>query len=240
MITERDITIQKFGSEYLVMAADNSGAIGNLPHDEVKVPYDIISAFGARVCLMEILASGAEPFSFIIHSFNGEKAWDELLQGAERTFSEAGLKNIEITGSTESNMSMLQSASSFTLLARAREEELRIHRTPQEARFAVIGVPLVGSEVVSRREEVLPLSLFTALLKMEGIHEILPVGSKGIAAEVALLAGASRQFTCELKLNKSAGPSTCAIISYRSDQQAEIQQRCGKHFHPLLETNPLF
>ncbi|UZJ79825.1 ATPase [Fictibacillus sp. KU28468] len=236
MKTNRDVTLLELGSdEYIVMAADNSGAIGNLPLDTVHVPYSIVAAFGARVCVMEVMAAGAVPFSFLIHSFNGEEAWTELVRGVEKTFAELDLKSVEITGSTESNMKMLQSASSFTMIGKANQAALRLNCTPPHAKYAVIGVPLVGEEVVSRQNEVLPLTLFSTLLKTEGIYEVLPVGSKGISHELEILTSSSRRLTCSLPMDKSAGPSTCALISYEPEYSASIQKLCGRHFYELTE-----
>lgn len=234
MKRNRDIIVQDFGSgQVAVIAADNSGGIGSLPMDEVKVPYEEVARFGARVCAMEVLAAGAVPVSFIIHSFNGDGAWNELVTGAQKTFAELGLDGIEITGSTESNMNMVQSASSFMMIGRAAQHDLRLGITPSHAKVAVIGAPLVGEEVLSRSGEVILLSLFRQLLKTEGIYEILPVGSKGIGHELGVMCGLSAKFRSTLPLYKSAGPSTCVLISYDEKQHSAIRNLCGMLFHEL-------
>ncbi|KSU83222.1 MULTISPECIES: hypothetical protein [Fictibacillus] len=238
MKRNRDITVQGFGSGHVaVIAADNSGGIGSLPMDEVKVPYEVVAQYGARVCAMEVLAAGALPVSFIIHSFNGEGAWNELVTGAQKTFAELGLDTIEITGSSESNMNMVQSASSFTMIGRAAHHDLKMGITPSIAKVAVIGAPLVGEEVISRSKEGISLSLFRQLLKTDGIYEILPVGSKGIGYELGVLCGSSARFKSTLPLDKSAGPSTCVLISYDEKQHSAIRSLCGMLFHEL---DPLF
>ncbi|MDN4525757.1 ATPase [Fictibacillus fluitans] len=234
MKRKRDITVQDFGcGQVVVIAADNSGGIGSLPMDEVNVPYEVVAQYGARVCALEVLAAGAVPVSFIIHSFNGEEAWGNLVTGAQKTFAELGLDTIEITGSTESNMNMIQSASSFTMIGRGAREELKMGITPADAEFAVIGVPLVGDEVMASPEEVISLSLFSQLLKTEGIYEMLPVGSKGIRHELEVLCGSSEKFRSTLPMDKSAGPSTCVLISYDKKQQSAITNLCGMLFHEL-------
>ncbi|MGG1574747.1 ATPase [Fictibacillus sp. NRS-1165] len=236
MKTNRDVTLAELGSdEWLVMAADNSGGIGSLPMDTVHVPYPVVAAFGARVCAMEVMAAGGEPHTFLIHSFNGEEAWAELVKGTERTFGQLDLKGVQITGSTESNMKMMQSASSFTMIGKATQGTLRLNCTPPHAKYAVIGAPLVGEEVISRHEDVLPLSLFRRLLTTEGIYEVLPVGSKGISHEMEILTKSSAVYTCGLPMEKSAGPSTCALISYDPEHRSHIYKLCGRFFHELME-----
>ncbi|MDM5200565.1 hypothetical protein QUF79_21335 [Fictibacillus enclensis] len=109
--------------------------------------------------------------------------------------------------------------------------------TPSIAKVAVIGAPLVGEEVISRSKEGISLSLFRQLLKTDGIYEILPVGSKGIGYELGVLCGSSARFKSTLPLDKSAGPSTCVLISYDEKQHSAIRSLCGMLFHEL---DPLF
>jgi hypothetical protein len=66
------------------------------------------------------------------------------------------------------------------------------------------------------------------LLACHGIHDIVPIGSRGILAEADELARytGSRFLpdpVTEPDLNKSAGPSTCALFTCAPDVLPEIQ-----------------
>jgi hypothetical protein len=228
---KRDVLILPFRKdESLVFSTDNSGGIGLKEQDEVKVPYDIVSYYGVRVVAMELLSAGVQPNALIIHSFNGDEAWGKIIEGAQKVFEELKLHGVEITGSTETNFTLIQSATSFTLAGMVKNCSLRVGKTPPDAMYAVVGEPLVGQEVLEQPEKMLPFLLFSKLLEQEGIYEIIPVGSKGIQHELEILSGMSGSYSCELPLMKSAGPATCVVISYSKAAQESIQQLCGSYF----------
>ena len=73
--------------------------------------------------------------------------------------------------------------------------------------------------------------------KLSYIHEILPVGSKGVRFEAEELAGYSGLKFMENKLNKidlesSAGASTAVLVSLRPDKIEELQ---GALSEPVFE-----
>jgi hypothetical protein len=231
MVTNRDVLILPMTNHVsLVFSADNSGGIGLKEFDDVQAPYDIVSYYGVRVVAMELLSAGVRPNALIIHSFNGDEAWGRIVEGAQKVFEELKLNGVEITGSSETNFTLLQSATSFTLAGIAKNNSLRVGKTPPDAMFAVIGEPIAGQEVMQQPERMLPLTLFSKLLEQEEIYEIIPVGSKGIQHELGILSGVSGTFTCELPLMKSAGPATCVVISYSKAAHEYIQQLCGSYF----------
>ena len=92
-------------------------------------------------------------------------------------------QNVPITGSTESNFSLLQSALGMIVIGKRDrvipEETILL----DQMEFAVIGSPLVGEEVLNKVGEVLPLSLFQLLCRLDHVV-ILPVGSKGVLHEL--------------------------------------------------------
>jgi hypothetical protein len=231
---KRDVLIIPYQKESnLVIASDNSGGIGLKELDHVNVQYEIVSYYGFRVAMMELLAVGAQPMALIIHSFNGDEAWGSLVKGANQLIADLDLDGLKVTGSSESNFSLLQSASSFTVAGTVSHQNLRIGKTSERAKFAVVGEPLVGDEVMSKENKVLPLRLFQKLLDQEEVYEIIPVGSKGILYELNLLTDQQIAFTSDLPLTKSAGPATCVVISYSPKAHDTLIQICGPHFHPL-------
>jgi hypothetical protein len=222
--------------EELVISTDCSAAIGAKEADIVHVPYETVSYFGARVALMELMSVGANPIAVVLHNFVDDQAWDSLCTGICQVFDELDL-TLPITGSTESNFPTIQSAVGFTVIGKVSKAHKRIGKTPDDAKFAVIGEPLVGDEVIKRRNRILPLSLFRQLLHVPEIYELVPVGSKGILYELnGLLAEngleASR-FSCSLPLHKSSGPATSVLISFHPDAERKIKQLANGYFFPV-------
>lgn len=235
----RDVVFQPLSeTESLVISADNSGGVGEKEHDLVHVPYETVAYFGLRVALMELLAVGAEPVSVVIQNFNDEAVWERLEAGVQKVFHEAGIGSVPVSGSTESNFRLLQSATGFICIGKINTKNIRIGVTPEHAKLAVIGKPLVGEEVLTEQEHVAPLSLFYKLLHTKGVYEIVPVGSKGIEHELKGLALANRREVDlpakgTLDLKKSAGPSTCFIMSYSPEIETELKKICSHYFYEV-------
>ena len=99
-----------------VVTTDNSGGIGEKPHDLVAVPDQVTAYFAARVALLEQWAAHADPVSVLIHNFTGPDSWAAYVKGVEQAFAEAGCELPPITGSTETNMELLQSAFAVTMI----------------------------------------------------------------------------------------------------------------------------
>ncbi|WP_026672688.1 hypothetical protein [Alkalihalobacterium bogoriense] len=220
------------GKEELVIATDCAGAIGEKPEDEVKVPLEVVSYYTARVAMMECVSVGATPFAVVLQNFAGDDSWEKIKGGIQQACSELGLQNIKITGSSESNFHFKQTAIGISVLGKVDSEEKRIAITPPTARFAVIGKPLVGNEVIEQANDVLSLSLFHSLLDFT--YEMIPIGSKGIAYELnELMKDNELQATnikSTLALTKSAGPATCALISYHEKMEPKIKELVGHLF----------
>lgn len=234
----RDIIMTPFTEgENLVIASDNSGSIGLKELDAVQVPYETVAYYSFRVAGMECISAGAEPFAVTLQNFCGEDAWDALIKGIEQGIAELGKPNISITGSTESNFPMSQSAVGITVLGKIRGRKAVDQPSfTNKTNIAVIGRPLVGKEVVDREAEVVPLSIFQRICALESVVTI-PVGSKGILFELNSLF-ADMQFTegnliSNLNLSKSSGPSTCFIAVYPESMKLSLMLAAGQHFHEI-------
>lgn len=217
----------------LVLATDCSGGIGLKQDDVVNVPYDVVAYYGARVAWMELMSIGATPKAFVLQNFVNDDAWHALVAGVQQAMEELQL-SLPITGSSESNMPLMQSAVGFVAVGTVRKAEKRINVTPTGACWAVIGEPLVGEAVIQKKDRIIPLSLFRTLLQLDGVYEIIPVGSKGIWHEWKLVHG-ERPLRCSLPLHASAGPATCVLISYDRAQQHFLQSLAGTLFHPIVK-----
>ncbi len=237
----RDILYIPGGNgETLVISSDNSGGIGLKEADHVKVPYDMVAYFAFRTAVMENLSAGGAPFAAVLHNFAGDEHWNALAGGIEKGAQEAGIEGLTVTGSTESNFELLQSSVGLIVIGKKTGSlEGPLLYTGRE-KLAVIGLPLVGEEVLSKKEAIAPLSLFKEISRMDGIRT-LPVGSKGILYELNQLFS-NREFTgdevsCKgVDLLKSGGPSCCFIASYSRELEQEILVKAGS-FHHQLEIN---
>lgn len=236
----RDVLIFSVNSEdTIVVASDNSGAIGEKEKDFVKVPYETVAYYSFRVAVMECLSAGAAPFAAALQNFCGDGAWDALVRGIKRGAGELGMMDLKINGSTESNFIMQQSAVGLSVLGIKKgngQSEGLLYTNQTE--IAVIGSPLVGEEVVERGTEAAPLKLFQEINSLEDI-ETLPVGSKGIIEELNSLflnkVFTNSDFNTDLDLHKSSGPSTCFIAVYPQGKTKEIRRLAGSYFHILSE-----
>ncbi|WMT18989.1 AIR synthase related protein [Parageobacillus toebii] len=224
----RDVLfIPFYGGTELVVAADGSAAIGEKEKDVVHAPYDVVSYFAARVAFMEVLSVGAKPHAVVLQNFVHDEAWETLCNGIRRTCQELHI-DIPVIGSSETNFPTLQSAVGIVVVGMVQTERKRVGITPKDAKFAVIGEPLVGDEVLKRKERMLSLSLFQALLRQTYVYEIVPVGSKGIYYELQQLLQdnglSSFSCSCSLPLFASSGPATSVLISYDPHMEEEIKK----------------
>src|SRR3954453_9455647 len=165
---KRDVSVIPMNEhESLVIASDNSGAIGLKEKDVVQTPYEVVAYYGFRVAVMECMAAGGVPLSVVVHNFCGDDSWEALLSGVDRGLAEMGMMTVPITGSTESNFTMLQSTLGMVVFGK---RDCNFQEDPVSAstnKFAVIGSPLVGEEVLDKEREVLPLSLFQEICQLD-------------------------------------------------------------------------
>ncbi len=221
----------------LVISTDNSGGIGQKAGDIVKASDELVGYYTARVALMENLSIGGLPIALTIHNFSGESSWTSYKQGVEIAVEELGLLQLPHLGSSETNFTLEQSGFGLTVIGRTG---VKRNHTPEHAEFAVIGTPLVGLDVLTQTDQVLPLSLFTNLLSIEGVYEIVPIGSKGIYHEWKLLCNRNQLpwITCEtsdnIDLLQSSGPATSVLISYEPSKEESIKKITGSHFHMII------
>ncbi|KON66807.1 hypothetical protein AKG34_22655 [Peribacillus butanolivorans] len=217
-------------SQSLVVSCDNSGGIGLKEKDLVQVPYEVVGYFSFRVAVMECLAAGGSPMTVVLHNFCGDEAWEALKIGVMKGMDEIGL-DLSITGSTESNMPLLQSALGLMVIGKRRNE--RVMKPILQRKMALIGMPLVGEEVMKQQEWIAPLSLYKSLCELEEV-QVLPVGSKGIANEWKHLdpsgEGVSAHIRSKVDIEKSSGPSTCFLIAYPEHLEDEIKLQSGSFF----------
>lgn len=234
---KRDIAVIPLNhEEELVIAADNSGSIGMRKQDDIQVSYDIVSYFNFRVAWMECAAAGADPIAVVVQNFSGDGAWEALMKGIQRGMTELDI-DLEITGSTETNFSLVQSAVGISVIGKRKRKTNRYFPEKWllgEFKAAVIGEPLVGNEVLENKQAISPLPLFQWFTIQEAVLSVIPVGSKGILYELEqLFRGREWQFKSQLDLEKTSGPATCFIVIYQAEAGKFLKDYAGDLFHEV-------
>ena len=236
----KDLSLLDLGEDYLIVACDSAGAIGEKVYDEFKVDYKILGYFTARVPLMEILSMGGSIFS-IVNTFSVEMnpSGEKILLGIKDLLREAQI-NIEcLNGSTEENFKTSQTGIGITVLGRAPKDKIRMKRLKAGNLICAIGLPKVGPELnLPLDKEIVSLEDLRTLLESQGVGEISPVGSKGIGYEASLLAEINNLslelFTdIGLDINKSAGPATSMVFSLEEDQYEGLKEKLNKELYRI-------
>ncbi|NLL17738.1 MAG: hypothetical protein GX262_01790 [Clostridia bacterium] len=217
----RDLTIIDLNNgESLVVACDSAGAVGPKELDEVKVSNYILGRFIFRVALIEVVASGALPIvvtDALAVEMNPSGA--EIIAGIKDELKDLGMENqVQLTGSTEENFVAKQSGIGITVIGIGEKEKLRLVSAKPGDELLCLGLPKLGAEVELTDPEIITTKIVLDLLTYPEIHEVVPVGSKGILYEARTLAktnGMELELNpeCTLPLEKSGGPSTCVLAA---------------------------
>lgn len=213
--------------EVIVIATDNSGSIGMKALDDVEVNYETVSYYTFRVAYMECVAAGGEPFAVVLHNFNDEAVWKELIKGINKGLKEVGLENLPITGSTETNFTLNQSALGLVILG--KKTNSRPPTKSHSLELAIIGKPLVGQSVIDEKSSIAPLSLFKELAGISSVDLIYPISSKGIKYEITRQVSQPITYPSELDIHSSSGPATSFLIVYDAKISNLIKKKAGKH-----------
>jgi hypothetical protein len=228
------LTLPFQGKDTLIIATDNSGAIGMKKNDLIIVPYEMTAYYSFRVAVMECIAAGGEPISVVLTNFCGDEAWAQLTSGIQKGLNEIHLK-VPITGSTESNFEMQQSAIGIIVLGKKTIEKTE-SLINEQSKMAIIGMPLVGNEVIDQNDQIVPLPIFQKVSRLEGIT-VWPVGSKGILSELNKMFKdkefMKEQVITDVDIEKSSGPATCFIVLFQESLETEVKKIAGRYFHSV-------
>ncbi|HHZ03288.1 MAG TPA: selenophosphate synthase [Tissierellia bacterium] len=215
----RDITIIDFDeNKYLGIACDSCGGIGYKEHDVVKASPQLTAYHTGKVVLAELLSMGFTPFILadglaVEMNDTGKK----LIEGFNEVLSKLSTK-VHLTGSTEENIKTVQTSMGVTCIGICEKSKLKYKKTSAGSLGLLIGLPMVGNEVLNNLDKVLDIDDFERLSNCNYVEEMLPVGSRGIEAELNdLLKDNGLDFKFEQNLNldlkKSGGPSCSCIVS---------------------------
>jgi hypothetical protein len=221
--TERDVRVIRLDRrKILVVSCDSSGAIGSKALDQVKCPPSLVGRFAARVALMEVLATGSKPICVAAPlAVEPTPTGRSVLRGIRSEMEYAGLdSNIPIVDSAEKNFKTKQTSVGVTVVGLTNPSSLKIGRCVAGDEVFALGTQCVGAEVLSgERWQIIadPRDVST-LVGYGFIHEVIPVGSKGIIHEAEVMAKDSNlQFRPDNHkhdaLTQSAGPATVILFA---------------------------
>lgn len=217
----------------LVVTTDNSGGIGEKSHDLVKVSDQLTAYFAARVALLEQWAAQADPIAVLIHNFSGEESWAQYVEGVEKAFRESNMEPSQITGSTETNMDLMQSAVAITMIGKKREVPV----TP-DLEWYVYGMPLVGDDVLERPGEIASLGLVKEAMENGCVRQIWPVGSTGILSEYRKLTGVpDADIEVDVDVYASAGPATAVLVGITEGDIEQTRRILGNPLRKIIMTD---
>ena len=213
-----------------VVTTDNSGGIGEKQADLVFAPNDIVSYFAARVALLEQWSANAQVESVIIHNFSGDAAWQDYVKGVNRLLKEVELERVLVTGSSETNMQLLQSAMSVTMIGGSREA------VNGDVTWFIYGQPFVGSEVLENSKAIADLKKVRKAMENGWVTKIWPVGSKGIQAEARIMLANDKLLVhSNVDVEKSAGPSTVILLGVPQESSELVRTHFGYELRELMK-----
>ncbi|HJV46171.1 MAG TPA: hypothetical protein VJ824_10665 [Bacillota bacterium] len=222
----RDLTIMEYNNKKLVIACDSCGGIGPKSMDCVSVSAYILGRFLARTALMELLSIGATPLAIIDPlSVEMKPTGEEIICGIRDEAGEIGFNtSAGLNGSTEDNIRTVQTGAGIVVIGEA--DDLKASSSPNDL-LVCIGYPKVGPEVNIEDEEICTPSTVKTLLEVYEVREIVPVGSKGIRYEIEALLERNQLAVhynqTDLPMTKSAGPSTCILVSLADSGLPKLQ-----------------
>lgn len=220
--------------DVLVISCDSIGAIGSKHLDRVKCSPFVVGQFAARVALMEVLAVGGTPICIACPlAVEPSPTGKRIIMGVRTEMRIAGLTNrVRILDSTEKNFEVDQTGIGITVVGRVDIGSLRVGRCQRGDQLFAVGLPCVGTEVLSKRNQRLIANTqdLRKLLELDAIHEVIPVGSRGILHEARVIARDSKLSfklakNVQISMTKSAGPATVILFA------GSISSNVKKRFH---------
>lgn len=211
---------------HLVIACDSVGGIGPRMGDTVAATAYTTGFFALRTPLLELLCVGALP-RLIINNlcFESGPQAEETTRAIVEIAAELGLPGSVVTGSTEDNVLTTTTGIGITVIGSASPAGLRAGRSRVGDVVACLGIPRSAPAFVLAPEdpELPTVAEVAAALAIPAVREALPVGSRGIAHELAALAdtaGLRHRLTARhsgqadgLDVLASGGPASCVLVS---------------------------
>lgn len=203
----------------LVLACDSAGGIGEKPCDQVFASIEMVSYYAAFVPIAEALCARSVPMVLVDTLCNEREPYGEkIMRGIKKAMSEAGMSEENaFTGSSEENFLTKMTGIGVTVLGRGHD----IRKAQKGDAVYAIGAALVGEELIKNRDKAMSMSDYIYLKEQDYIHDLVPIGSKGAAHELAEIEAHSglnaRIVNHDFDLNASGGPSTICLVTMNED-----------------------
>ena len=203
----------------LVLACDSAGGIGEKPCDQVFANIEMVSYYAAFVPIVEAICARSTPMVLVDTLCNEREPYGEkIIRGIKMAMSEAGMTSENaFTGSSEENFLTNMTGIGVTVLGRGHD----IRKAQKGDALYAIGAALVGEELIKNRDKAMSMSDYIYLKEQDYIHDLVPIGSKGAAHELAEIEAHSglnaRIVNHDFDLNASGGPSTICLVTMNED-----------------------
>lgn len=184
---------------------------------------------------MELLSIGADPIAISgTFSVEPKPTGESVIEGIRREAKHAHLNNLRIVCSSEKNFKVKQTGIGITAIGIVSDSVIKIGRCERGDEVAAVGEPCVGREVIwaeSNRRIADTLDVIK-LRRSPLVHELIPVGSKGVLYEANVMAKASGllfepSVPPPINLEKSAGPATVLLVALPSGSLMRIKTAVG-------------
>jgi hypothetical protein len=216
----RDITVIDFDeTRYLGIACDSCGGIGLKEHDMVKASPQLVAYQTGKVVLAELMSMGFTPMIMADGlAVEMNDTGKQLIEGFNEVLLKLKTTKVHLTGSTEENIKTVQTSMGVTCIGMCDKNKLKYKKTEKNDVCMLIGLPLVGNDVVNNPDKILDIDDFETLYLCEYIKEMLPVGSRGTSAELKDLCDYNNlniklEHNINVDLNHSGGPSCSCLIT---------------------------
>jgi hypothetical protein len=235
--TARDVVLLRLDKRrILVVGCDSIGAVGLKPLDALRVRPETVGKFAARVALMEVISVGAKPICISVAlCVEPAPTGRAIMNGVRGELRASGLESVSVVQSSEKNFPVKQTSVGTTVNGIAEKRQLRIGRCKPDDWLVTVGTPTVGRDVVKaeRTGSIADLRDIFDLLDLGCVHEIIPVGSRGIFREARTIAMDSRlSFSptqnAKVNVEKSAGPATAIICAIKPGKLSELSRTIDK------------
>jgi hypothetical protein len=226
----RDITIIDFDeNKYLGIACDSCGGIGYKEQDVVKAPPKLAAYQTGKVILAELMSMGFTPFILADGlAVEMNDTGKQLIEGFNEVLKKLHY-SVHLTGSTEENIRTVQTAMGVTGIGFCDKDKLKFNKTESGDICLLAGLPMVGNEVLNNPDKILDIDDFEKMFLCDYIKEMLPVGSRGIEAELNDLLkynglGFIYENNISIDFKKSGGPSCSCIVTLNRKNIENIQR----------------
>jgi selenophosphate synthetase-related protein len=228
----RDLLVTELTEDFwMIVSCDSDGGIGPKEQDTVQCSGYSLGRFAARVPLMEMVACGAVPVLVVdVLAVEMDPTGKDIIEGIRAEAKQAGMKkDMIVTGSTEDNVKTIQTGLGVVVIGIVKKEDFRPGLSELNDVVLCIGYPKSAPDdkIDFNDKEIANLETMRSVSKLNYIHDILPVGSKGIKYELSQLAvsaGLQSIINKNIKVDtlKSAGPTTCFLITLPAEKVYEF------------------